>query len=244
MEGPLFPPQFHPIVTAWFQQRFSEPSPPQRLGWPLIAARKHTLILAPTGSGKTLAAFLACIDALIHELLASQSSVVSRQSSVRPDPLRSGSLAPAGTHGRRPTTDASPGVCILYLSPLKALNYDIEKNLREPLAGLAEEARRQGLELPEIRVGVRTGDTRSKERQQMVRRPPHILITTPESLHLILTSQAKSMLENVQFLILDEIHALCNNKRGVFTSLLLERLEEVRRSGVQGAPPRSGGGGG
>jgi ATP-dependent Lhr-like helicase len=120
-----------------------------------------------------------------------------------------------------------PGVRILYVSPLKALNYDIEKNLREPLAGLAEEARRQGFELPEIRVGVRTGDTRSKERQQMVRRPPHILITTPESLHLILTSQAKSMLRTVQFLILDEIHALCNNKRGVFTSLLLERLEEV-----------------
>src|SRR5205823_7687262 len=90
---------------------------------------------------------------------------------------------------------------------------------------------RLGIELPEIRVGVRTGDTRSKERQQMIRRPPHILITTPESLHLILTSQAKAMLSTVQFLILDEIHALCNNKRGVFTSLLLERLEEaVRRS--------------
>src|SRR6266571_7995384 len=68
MDSPTFPPQFHPIVTAWFQKRFGEPSPPQRQGWPLIAARKHTLILAPTGSGKTLAAFLACLDALIHEL--------------------------------------------------------------------------------------------------------------------------------------------------------------------------------
>ena len=74
MDDPTFPPQFHPVVTAWFQRRFGEPSPPQRQGWPLIAARKHTLILAPTGSGKTLAAFLACLDALIHELLASQGS--------------------------------------------------------------------------------------------------------------------------------------------------------------------------
>src|SRR5205823_6998949 len=93
---------------------------------------------------------------------------------------------------------------------------------------------RLGIELPEIRVGVRTGDTRSKERQQMIRRPPHILITTPESLHLIRTSQAKSMLETVQCLILDEIHALCNNKRGVFTSLLFERLDEVVAVGVGG----------
>jgi len=82
MDSPTFPPQFHPIVTAWFQQRFGEPSPPQRQGWPLIAARKHTLILAPTGSGKTLAAFLACLDALVHELLASQGSGVGGQGSV------------------------------------------------------------------------------------------------------------------------------------------------------------------
>src|SRR5438034_4498385 len=212
---------FLPPVARWFRAALGEPTPAQRLGWPAIAARKHTLILAPTGSGKTLAAFLACLDALIRELLAAQGSGVGGQGSadtlLTPDP--------------RPLTPAL-GVRILYVSPLKALNYDIEKNLREPLAGLAEEARRQGLELPEIRVGVRTGDTRSKERQQMVRRPPHILITTPESLHLILTSQAKSILESVQFLILDEIHALCNNKRGVFTSLLFERLEEVVSEGV------------
>src|ERR1051326_4775183 len=67
-----FPPQFHPITTAWFRRRLGEPSPPQQQGWPLIAARKHTLILAPTGSGKTLAAFLACLDALIREMLGDQ----------------------------------------------------------------------------------------------------------------------------------------------------------------------------
>src|SRR5712691_11831134 len=75
MDSSPFPSQFHPIVTAWFQRRFGEPSPPQRLGWPLIADRRHTLILAPTGSGKTLAAFLACLDALIHELLAEEEGV-------------------------------------------------------------------------------------------------------------------------------------------------------------------------
>src|SRR3954451_24940884 len=69
MDLPPFPPTFHPITTGWFRRRFGEPSPPQQQGWPLIADRKHTLILAPTGSGKTLAAFLACIDALVWELL-------------------------------------------------------------------------------------------------------------------------------------------------------------------------------
>src|SRR5947207_15260750 len=112
MNQPPFPPQFHPIVTAWFQRRFGEPSPPQRLGWPLIAARRSTLILAPTGSGKTLAAFLACLDALIHELLVAQGSGVrgqgSAESVLTPDP--------------RPLTPKT-GVRILYVSPLKALNY-------------------------------------------------------------------------------------------------------------------------
>src|SRR3989442_10030607 len=92
MDSPTFPPQFHPIVTAWFQKRFGEPSPPQRQGWPLIAARKHTLILAPTGSGKTLAAFLACLDALIHELLAAQGSGVGGQ----------------GASGKAPAASAQP----------------------------------------------------------------------------------------------------------------------------------------
>lgn len=119
------------------------------------------------------------------------------------------------------------GVAILYISPLKALNYDIERNLREPLAGVLRHAREMGLELPEISVGVRTGDTSSKERARMARRPPHILITTPESLNLILTSRAASMLKNVRQVIVDEIHSLAPNKRGAFLSVLLERLEEL-----------------
>src|SRR5688500_7421022 len=114
-----FPPQFHPITTAWFRRRFGEPSPPQRLGWPLISERKNTLILAPTGSGKTLAAFLACIDAVLRELLAEQASGVRREASAKAPDVR------RRTYASRLTPDLSSGVRILYVSPLKALNYDI-----------------------------------------------------------------------------------------------------------------------
>ena len=129
---------------------------------------------------------------------------------------------------RRPQGEPPPGVHILYISPLKALGYDIERNLQVPLAGIREVAIAQGIELPDIRVGVRTGDTSSSERQRLVRRPPHILITTPESLHLMLTSpRARETLRTVRYVIVDEIHALAPNKRGTFLSVLLERLEDL-----------------
>ncbi|HHE47805.1 MAG TPA: DEAD/DEAH box helicase, partial [Candidatus Acetothermia bacterium] len=129
---------------------------------------------------------------------------------------------------RRPQGEPPPGVHILYISPLKALGYDIERNLQVPLAGIREVAIAQGIELPDIRVGVRTGDTSSSERQTLVRRPPHILITTPESLHLMLTSpRARETLRTVRYVIVDEIHALAPNKRGTFLSVLLERLEDL-----------------
>ncbi|MCK5737700.1 DEAD/DEAH box helicase, partial [bacterium] len=119
-------------------------------------------------------------------------------------------------------------VDILYISPMKALNYDIERNLEAPLKGIRAEAEKTGLVLPAIRAAVRTGDTPQKERQRMLRQPPHILITTPESLHLILTStRARSMLNHVRFVIVDEIHALSGNKRGTFLMLLLERLQHL-----------------
>ncbi len=119
------------------------------------------------------------------------------------------------------------GVQILYISPLKALNNDIYRNLQVPLAGVAAAALQIQVELPKIDIAVRTGDTPTSERQRLLRHPPHVLITTPESLHLLLTSKARETLRNVTHCIVDEIHALCPNKRGVFLALLLERLQHL-----------------
>jgi len=115
------------------------------------------------------------------------------------------------------------GVQVLYVSPLKALNYDVERNLRGPLAGIGSP----------LEVAVRTGDTPPKERAAMQRKPPDILITTPESLFLILTSQAHEMLRTVRFLIVDEVHAVAGTKRGAHLALSLERLERLAAEPVQ-----------
>lgn len=120
-----------------------------------------------------------------------------------------------------------PGVQLLYISPLKALNNDVYRNLHVPLQGVKQYAQSLGEKLPDITIGLRTGDTSTSERQKQLRKPPHVLITTPESLHLLLTSQGHTMLKTVRWCIIDEIHVLCPNKRGVFLSILLERLQEV-----------------
>lgn len=119
------------------------------------------------------------------------------------------------------------GVRILYVSPLKALNEDIRRNLEAPLEGILEASRRLREPLLPLQVAVRSGDTPANERARIVRKPPDILITTPESLHLMLTSRARETLRNVSHVIVDEIHSVCGNKRGVFLSLLLERLEAI-----------------
>ena len=113
-----------------------------------------------------------------------------------------------------PLPDDDRHTRLVYVSPLKALSYDIERNLRAPLRGIGAD----------IEVGIRTGDTPQRERAAMRRRPPDILITTPESLYLILTSQAREMLERVQWAIVDEIHAVASTKRGSHTALTLERM--------------------
>ena len=113
---------------------------------------------------------------------------------------------------------------VLYISPLKALTVDIERNLRAPLAGMRLQAERHGLPLPEISVAIRTGDTSQHERRQIGRRPPDILITTPESLFLMLTSAARSVLKPVRWVIVDEIHSIAATKRGAHLALSLERL--------------------
>ena len=115
------------------------------------------------------------------------------------------------------------GLRLLYVSPLKALNYDIERNLRGPLAGLQSE----------LRVAVRTGDTPQKERAAMLRDPPDILITTPESLYLLLTSRAREILTGVRTLILDEVHSVAGTKRGAHLALSVERLDRLAAEPVQ-----------
>src|SRR4051794_21765546 len=117
----------------------------------------------------------------------------------------------------RLTASPGHGLRVLYVSPLKALNYDVERNLRGPLAGLRSE----------LRVAVRTGDTPQKERAAMLREPPDILITTPESLFLLLTSRARETLRTVDTLILDEVHAVAGTKRGAHLALSVERLEAL-----------------
>ncbi len=174
---------FSPAVRSWFERAFERATPPQELGWPLIASGAHTLIQAPTGSGKTLAAFLWALDR------------------ARP----------------------GEGLQVLYVSPLKALNYDVERNLRGPLAGIGRD----------LKVAVRTGDTPQRDRARMLRHPPEILITTPESLFLMLTSQARQVLTGVEVLILDEVHALAGTKRGAHLALSLERLARLAAEPVQ-----------
>jgi ATP-dependent Lhr-like helicase len=188
---------FHPLVRRWFERRFGEPTEPQALGWPEIAARRDVLVSAPTGSGKTLAAFLFAIDGLLREALDGRLGAETR---------------------------------VLYVSPLRALSNDVEKNLRVPLAELEEAARADGLGAPEIRVQVRTGDTPQSRRQAMVRNPPHVLVTTPESLYLLLTAErGRALLATVETVIVDEVHALARDKRGAHLALSLERLDALAK---------------
>jgi len=123
----------------------------------------------------------------------------------------------------RLTSSPGQGLRVLYVSPLKALNYDIERNLRGPLAGLESN----------LRVGVRTGDTPQKERRELQKEPPDILITTPESLYLMLTSQARETLRSVETLIVDEVHAIAGSKRGAHLAISVERLQALANGPFQ-----------
>ncbi|MEI5585003.1 Lhr family ATP-dependent helicase, partial [Agromyces sp. CCNWLW208] len=174
------------------------------------ARGEHALVVAPTGSGKTLAAFLSAIDRLHHAPL------------------------PAVDAATGEVTDAARrGTSVVYVSPLKALGVDVERNLRAPLVGVARTAAAMGVEVPEVTVGVRSGDTSPADRRALVKRPPDILITTPESLFLMLTSQARETLAGVETVIVDEIHALAGSKRGAHLALSLERLDEIVAAPVQ-----------
>jgi len=204
---------FHPVTAEWFKAVFDEPTAPQLLGWPVIARGDSALILAPTGTGKTLAAFLWCLDRLmLHDLQAEDR------------------LNRSGKQGTQSATSAerqSKGCRIVYISPLKALAVDVERNLRSPLAGIANMARRKGVPFHDPLISVRTGDTPQQERARFRRDPAEILITTPESLYLLLTSQSADALRTVDTVIIDEIHALVPTKRGAHLALTLERLESL-----------------
>ncbi len=132
-----------------------------------------------------------------------------------------------------PPADPKRRTRVLYISPLKALAVDIERNLRAPLTGIGHAAHRLGLDEPDIAVAVRTGDTAAEERRKLATKPPDILITTPESLFLLLTSQARETLRGVETVIVDEVHAVAGNKRGAHLALSLERLDALRGD----APP-------
>ncbi|MFD4691696.1 DEAD/DEAH box helicase [Streptomyces sp. NPDC058463] len=126
-----------------------------------------------------------------------------------------------------PPAEAKKRCRVLYVSPLKALAVDVERNLRSPLTGIRQESVRLGLPEPEVRVGIRSGDTPPAERRSMATKPPDILITTPESLFLMLTSSAREALAGVETVILDEVHAVAGTKRGAHLAVSLERLDEL-----------------
>ncbi|MCP3818622.1 ATP-dependent helicase [Streptomyces sp. A3M-1-3] len=126
-----------------------------------------------------------------------------------------------------PPADARKRCRVLYVSPLKALAVDVERNLRSPLTGIRQESVRLGLAEPEVRVGIRSGDTPPAERRALATRPPDILITTPESLFLMLTSATRDALSGIETVILDEVHAVAGTKRGAHLAVSLERLDEL-----------------
>lgn len=188
---------FHPAVSAWFRSTFPAVTPAQAKAWPLIKARRSTLVAAPTGSGKTLTAFLAVLDDLVHQGLE---------------------------HGH----ELPDQTFVVYVSPLKALSNDIQINLQNPLAGITDHLQRLGLPPLRITTAVRTGDTPQKERSAMRKTAPHILVTTPESLYVLLGSESgRRMLASTQTVIVDEIHAIAASKRGSHLALTLERLQAL-----------------
>ncbi|PPG97860.1 ATP-dependent helicase [Rathayibacter sp. AY1G9] len=197
--------RFSPATRAWFEGAFPAPTAAQEGAWSAISSGAHALVVAPTGSGKTLSAFLWAIDRLV-------------QGPAPEDPQ----------HRTR----------VLYVSPLKALGVDVERNLRSPLVGVTQTALRLSAEgigsaPATVTVGVRSGDTPAAERRVLQKTPPDILITTPESLYLMLTSAARESLRGVETVIVDEVHAVASTKRGAHLAVSLERLDALLPKPVQ-----------
>lgn len=196
---------FGRATRTWFTDVFAAPTAVQAATWQTVSTGRNALVIAPTGSGKTLAAFLQSIDRLAT---APKTSDTTQDDSATPS-----------------------GVRILYISPLKALAVDIERNLQAPLRGIITTAQRLGLPEPHISVAVRSGDTSAAQRRRIASHPPDILITTPESLFLMLSSQATETLRDVETVIVDEVHALAGTKRGAHLMVSLERVAALSRHG-------------
>ena len=204
---------FHPAVRAWFERRFGAPSRAQELGWPVIGA-------AQSGPGYDV---LLCAPTGSGKTLAAFMWAIN------------GLVLEAERGGLQDE------VSVLYVSPLKALANDIRINLEEPLQGVCDIGKELNLDLSGLRAGLRTGDTSAKERNAMLRRPPHILVTTPESLFILLTSpKFREKLRRVRHIIVDELHALAGNKRGAHLAVTLERLERMVRQDGAPRPNRVG----
>ena len=194
----------HPDLQRWCDERLGVLTAPQRDAIPLGLDRRNLLIASPTGTGKTLAAFLPVMSRLLDA---------------------------------RDADTLYPRTYALYVSPLRALGYDVEHNLRRPMReiGLLERPnserptlRRGRIRERFVRTGVRTGDTPQTERRLMLARPPHILVTTPESLAVMLAMESyRKTLRLVETVVIDEVHAIAGNKRGAQLSLLLESLEDL-----------------
>jgi ATP-dependent Lhr-like helicase len=207
--------RFTPATSEWFAGAFSAPTAAQEGAWKAISAGSNALVVAPTGSGKTLAAFLWALDRLLVDGEHSAPAVTGS-----PGPKKAPAVPARSTR-------------VLYISPLKALGVDVERNLRAPLIGITQTARRLGLPAPSITVGVRSGDTPQAERRALLTRPPDILITTPESLFLMLTSKARETLSEVHTVIVDEVHAVAGTKRGAHLAVSLARLDALLGKPVQ-----------
>lgn len=188
-------------VREWFQGNFEELTPPQRFAFKLISENHNTLITAPTGSGKTISGFMSIISRLFDYSIAGK---------------------------------LEDRVYCVYVSPLRSLNNDIFRNLTKPLDEIhamvvkekVGEAEKESV--MKVRIAVRTGDTTQQERRQQLAHPPHILVTTPESLAILINSKRfVEHLKGLEFLIIDELHELASNKRGVHLSLSVERLVEI-----------------
>ncbi|MFC7848440.1 DEAD/DEAH box helicase [Arthrobacter sp. NPDC057388] len=215
--------QFSRPTREWFLGAFSEPTPAQQGAWNAISSGSHALVVAPTGSGKTLAAFLWALDRLLVSG-ASATAPAMPGAGVLPgleQPQDEARAKPA--RARKPKRKTR----VLYISPLKALGVDVERNLRSPLIGITQTAKRLDLPAPLITVGVRSGDTPASDRRALLSNPPDILITTPESLFLMLTSRARETLSEVDTIIVDEVHAVAGTKRGAHLAVSLERLDAL-----------------